>query len=120
ETLVRLLACGHGPTEARAAVSLLEYALRGVEVADLAQAVEELRAELERIKHGPGHPQAPADEAAGGSGQAGSGGASPAGPAAGRPEPDSPGGGPAAGPMAGEPATLPFAADVAPLLPPGG
>src|SRR5262245_44957693 len=48
KTLVRLLQCGHAGTEAKAAVSLLDFALRGVEVDDLAQQIEELRAELER------------------------------------------------------------------------
>ena len=50
DTLKRLLSCGHRPTEARAAEALFDYALRGVEVGDLLERIEE----LERLAKGEG------------------------------------------------------------------
>jgi hypothetical protein len=49
-TLKRLLRCGHAPTEKGAAIALLDYSLRGVEVGDLLERVEE----LERLAKGEG------------------------------------------------------------------
>jgi hypothetical protein len=74
-TLRRLLTCGHPPTEARAAASLYDRAVRGVELSDLVQAVEELRREVEALKHGHGTSQPPAADspAAVGDGEAAGG-----------------------------------------------
>jgi hypothetical protein len=69
-TLTRLLACGHPPTEKGAAVALLDYSLRGLEVGDLAQAVEDLKRELEGLRHGDGSAQAGGGQAEGPGGAA--------------------------------------------------
>src|SRR5688572_25303071 len=48
-TLRRLLTCGNPPTEARAAVAILEQATRAVEWTDLAAEVEDLRRQLAEV-----------------------------------------------------------------------
>jgi hypothetical protein len=70
ETLKRLLTCGHPPTEKGAAVALLELSLKGVEVADLAQEVEELKAQLAGAQDGAGGTAAAGQEAEGRGGEA--------------------------------------------------
>jgi hypothetical protein len=119
-TLTRLLRCGHPPTEKGAAVALLDYSLRGVEVADLAQAVEDLKAEMEEMRNGARGTAATGAEDAGGGGAAVGAADAAAGPAAGGPVADPAGGGDGAGPVAADPAAFALAADVAPLQPPGG
>jgi hypothetical protein len=119
-TLTRLLKCGHAPTEKGAAVALLDYSLRGVEVADLAQAVEDLKAEMEAMRNGARGTAATGAEDAGGGGAAVGAADAAAGPAACGPGAPPAGGGDGAGPVAADPAAFAFTADVAPLQPPGG
>jgi hypothetical protein len=45
--LVRNLTCGQASTEVRAAAAVLEMAFKGVELADLAEQLEQLKAALE-------------------------------------------------------------------------
>jgi hypothetical protein len=54
-TLHRNLTCGHPAAEIRAAATVLDQALRGVELLDLATQVEDLRRQLaEVVAHGNG------------------------------------------------------------------
>src|SRR5262245_17405561 len=70
-TLHRNLTCGAGAVEVRAALGILEHALGAVELMDLAQQVEELRAELAEMRcHGAGHTQTTTRRAAGAGAQA--------------------------------------------------
>jgi hypothetical protein len=94
--------------------TVLEAAQRGREAVDVAEELEQLRAAVEGLKHGDGGGAGGGGAAAGGPG----GPDAPGGPAAGGPEggPGPDPGGDDARPLAGGPATLPFAADVAPLF----
>jgi hypothetical protein len=47
--LYQLLSCNEPPTQARAATAILDRALRGVELADLAEQVQELRQKVEAM-----------------------------------------------------------------------
>jgi len=121
DTLKRLLTCGHASTEARAAVSLLDFAVRGVEAGDLAQQVAELRAEMEEMKNpGSGNPAGAGQEDAGGSGEASGEDSAAAGEVAGGPGEDPLGDGPAPRPVAGETTNVHLSEDVTPLFAPGG
>jgi hypothetical protein len=50
--LYGLLKCEEPPTRCRAALGILDRALRGVELADLAEEVDELRGQVEEINRG--------------------------------------------------------------------
>jgi hypothetical protein len=47
-TLRRNLACGHGPTEVRAAVAVLDMAIKAIEISDMTQRIEEMEQLLKR------------------------------------------------------------------------
>jgi hypothetical protein len=116
DALKRLLTCGHAQTEARVATTILEQALRGVELGDLVQQVEELRAELEGLKHGAGGAAATSQENAGGTGEAFGPGDAAAGATAGGPVEDSERGGDGARPVAKESPEITLSEDVTPLF----
>jgi hypothetical protein len=98
---------------------LISVQLRALED-PLLREVEELRREVEAMRHGPSATTAGAGPAAGGgAGPAGAGQPAAAG-AAGGPGDDLHARGPGPGPVAGEPLALEFQEDVAALLPPGG
>src|SRR5262249_17990381 len=63
--LTRNLECGKPADEIRAATALLDLALRGVELGDLAQQVAELKAEVEAVRHDQRGAHAGGGEAAG-------------------------------------------------------
>ena len=106
-TLHRNLTCGNPGTEVRAAQVILEQSVKAVELADLAQQVEELR---QRIGEGSGgghdNPLAPGAQAQGGPGPAEAEGIPAAGGAPPRP---------GANPVPGREGAGPLADDVAPL-----
>jgi hypothetical protein len=94
--------------------------LRALEGDDLARQLDEMQAEIERVRrHGTGHTQAPGGEAAGPAGGHDRGGEPGAGPAAGGPGADHGGRWDAAGPLAGPAAAHAAGEDVAPLFAPG-
>jgi hypothetical protein len=84
-TLARNLTCGKAGDEIRAAVALLDFAVRGVELADLAEEVAALRAEVEALKHGGGVDAANGAAAAEPGGPVAAGDVPGPGPAAGGP-----------------------------------
>lgn len=47
-TLVRLLRCGNPAVEAKAAIAILDQAVKGIELADLQEQVEALEAKFQR------------------------------------------------------------------------
>jgi hypothetical protein len=89
KTLKDLLDCEHAPSRARAADLVLGYSLKGLEMADLAEEVEQLRRELEGLGREHGDAEKPGGEAAGGGpgpeGDAGAG-PPPVGPLPGPPD----------------------------------
>src|SRR5262249_22057205 len=110
------LTCGTPAAEARAAVSLLEFALRGVELTDLAAAVEAMKAEMEELKRGtPGAPARGGEGPLRDSPPAGQGPAA-AGPTAGGPLTDSERNGDDPGPLANQSPKISFSEDVTPLF----
>jgi hypothetical protein len=64
ETLKRLLNCGNEQVEIRAVALALDYAIRGLQVSDLLESVEALKAEMEELRHGPAGAKAAGDETA--------------------------------------------------------
>jgi transposase len=70
ETLDRLLTCGNWSVEIRAVALALDYAIRGLQVSDLLESIEALKAEMEELRHGPAGAKAAAEETAGRSGEA--------------------------------------------------
>jgi hypothetical protein len=120
-TLNRNLTCGLPATEVRAAQVILEQSVKAVELADLAQQVEELRRQIgEGISGGDDDPLAPGAQTQGDAGADGDAGLPAAGPTAGRPGADPGPGGDAARPVAGESAAFAPPEEVTLLLPPGG
>jgi hypothetical protein len=49
--LFKLLSCDEPSVQARAALGILDRAARGVEIADLAEEVQELRATVEELRN---------------------------------------------------------------------
>jgi hypothetical protein len=118
--LARSLKAAKSADQIRAAKAVLDFALKGLEVADLVQAVEDLQAQLEEMRHGHGAAAAGGGEAEGGSGPQDRGDVPSVGGVAGGPVPDFDRGGDDAGPVAGDDPASAFASDDVPLQPAGG
>src|SRR5262245_51915165 len=98
--LKRNLTCGNAGAEIRAALGILDHAVKAVEVMDLAQQLAELKREIEEVRrHGVSDPAAGGDPAA--EEPAGADGAESAAAAV--------AGGPGANPLGGRDATGPVA-----------
>jgi hypothetical protein len=129
-TLVRNLKAAKASDQIRAACVLLEQAVKAVEVLDLSTQLEELRAELERVRNAESQG---VPHGGSGGGNAAAGGPVPGGPPEpdpeGKPPPGAPAPGPcepagpredAPGPLAGALPEIDFPADPPSVLPPGG
>jgi hypothetical protein len=118
-TLARAMGSSNPNVQVRAATVVLEMAMRGVELGDLAAEVEALKQQQGARHHDPGDPPPDGEENAGSAPPIGPG-APPAGSSPSGPGPNLHGGAHDSGPLAGTITPLSFGSNAAPLLPPGG
>jgi hypothetical protein len=116
KTLARAMRSDNPNVQLRAATTVLEMAMRGVELGDLAAEVEALKQQQGARHHDPGDPPPDGGENAGGTPPTGPGtppaGSSPSGPGG-----DLQGGGDGSGSVAREAAAIPLFPDAAALFP---
>jgi hypothetical protein len=118
KTLKDALKANNWHARIRAAIAVLSLSAKGLETYDLAEQVEQLRAQVEELQHGGnGYAGETGAHDAGGPGPEGNGEPAPGGHA---PQPDAGIGAsrPDTGPLAGPPPVLPFAEEVSALFPP--
>jgi hypothetical protein len=106
KTLARAMRSPNPNVQVRAATTVLEMAMRGIELGDLAAEVEALK-QQQGARYDPGNPPPDGEENAGGAPPIGPG-TPPAGPSPGGPGDDLPSGKDDPGPVAGKTAAVPL------------
>jgi hypothetical protein len=118
--LKRNLKCNQPGNEIRAAVAILDHAVKAVEVLDLVEQLADLKQQVEGLTHAHRNDAPGSGPIAGRRGPADGGGEPDTGPSPGGPGPNSDGSRDGAGPMASEPVAVEFEEAPAPLFKTGG